>query len=41
VAGFFMMLGYIFVLWILGLPTYVIGFTPYHGLFGNPGGRSE
>ncbi|MFQ6079684.1 MAG: hypothetical protein ACE5NJ_11205 [Thermodesulfobacteriota bacterium] len=40
-AGFFMMLAYGVVLWILGLFIYVIGFTLYHGVFVNPGRKSK
>ncbi len=40
-SGFFMMLAYLVVLWILGLFIYVVGFTLYHGLFDSRGGRSK
>jgi hypothetical protein len=36
-----MMLAYIFVLLILGLLIYILGFTLYHVLLDKPGGKSR
>jgi hypothetical protein len=36
-----MTLAYIFVLWILGMLIYVLGYTVYQVFLGNPGGKSR
>ncbi len=39
--GFLMTLANIFVLWILGMFIYVLAYTDYQVLLGNPGGTSR